>query len=239
MQYLLAVVVGIALLQISNLITTIYLHRALAHRSLELRSGTTIAMRFGTWLLTGIRPREWVAVHRQHHHQTDVPGDPHSPHLEGYWQIMLGNLFYYRQAKRDPDCLRRYAKDLPTDRLDRWLLRRGLIGIYLTLGLLMLALGVLPGLVAWATMVIGYVVGSAAVNGAGHWFGRQPNPNSAHNLQSLAFITQGEGLHNNHHHRPSRPRFSMRRGEFDPAWPVIALMAKLRLLSYRPLREAG
>src|SRR3712207_8656461 len=42
----------------------------------------TIFMRFGTWMLTSISPREWVAVHRKHHNFSDVEGDPHSPRSE-------------------------------------------------------------------------------------------------------------------------------------------------------------
>jgi stearoyl-CoA desaturase (Delta-9 desaturase) len=36
------------------------------------------------WLL-GVRRRvlSWAASHRRHHAFTDVPGDPHSPHLSG------------------------------------------------------------------------------------------------------------------------------------------------------------
>ena len=43
-------------------------------------------------MLTSISPREWVAVHSKHHNFSDVEGDPHSPHIEGYWQIMLANV---------------------------------------------------------------------------------------------------------------------------------------------------
>ena len=49
-------------------------------------------MRFGTWMLTSTSPREWVTVHRKHRNFTDVEGDPHRPHVEGYWQIMLANV---------------------------------------------------------------------------------------------------------------------------------------------------
>jgi hypothetical protein len=45
----------------------------------------------------------------------------------------------------------------------------------------------------------------------------------------LALITFGEGLHNNHHARPASAKLSAFRGEFDPAWPVIRLLQKIRL----------
>ncbi|TML37588.1 MAG: hypothetical protein E6G27_17190 [Actinobacteria bacterium] len=78
---LLAVLVGLGLSQFATLVTTVYLHRTLSHRAMALTPGPTFAFRVLTWITTGIRPRQWVAVHRRHHAFTDVEGDPHSPVL--------------------------------------------------------------------------------------------------------------------------------------------------------------
>ena len=59
---------------------------------------------------------------------------------------------------------------------------------------------------------------SGAINAVGHTVGKQPYENSATNLQSLALITAGEGLHNNHHAAPTSARFALNRPEFDPVW---------------------
>jgi fatty-acid desaturase len=91
-QYVVAVVVGLVLAEVATLITTIYLHRVLSHKSIRLHPALTMFMRLVTWMLTSISPREWVAVHRKHHNFSDVEGDPHSPHIEGYWKIMLANV---------------------------------------------------------------------------------------------------------------------------------------------------
>jgi stearoyl-CoA desaturase (Delta-9 desaturase) len=214
---------------VATLITTIYLHRVLSHRSIRLHPAMTMFMRFGTWLLTSISPREWVAVHRKHHNFSDVEGDPHSPHIEGYWQIMLANVYYYRREANDGDTLRKYASDLPFDRLDKVLLRRGTSGFFLTGVILVLIMGLGPGLVALATLAVVYLVLNAAINGAGHTFGYKSFANDATNLRLLALITFGEGLHNNHHARPASAKLSAFSGEFDPAWPVIRLLEKLHL----------
>jgi len=228
-QYLVAILVGLVLAEVATLITTIYLHRVLSHRSIRLHPAMTMFMRFGTWLLTSISPREWVAVHRKHHNFSDVEGDPHSPHIEGYWQIMLANVYYYRREANDGDTLRKYASDLPFDRLDKVLLRRGTSGFFLTGVILVLIMGLGPGLVALATLAAVYLVLNAAINGAGHTFGYKSFANDATNLRPLALITFGEGLHNNHHARPASAKLSAFRGEFDPAWPVIRLLEKLHL----------
>ena len=229
MEYLVAVLVGLALAEVATLVTTIYLHRVLSHKAIRLHPALTMFMRFGTWMLTSISPREWVAVHRKHHNFSDVEGDPHSPHIEGYWKIMLANVYYYRREANDDDTLEKYASDLPFDRLDKRLLRNGTLGFSLTGVILVLLMGLGPGLVALTTLAVVYLTLSAAINDAGHTFGYKSFENDATNLKLLALITFGEGLHNNHHARPASPRLSAFRGEFDPAWPVIWLLEKLRL----------
>ena len=229
MQYVIAVLFGLALAEVATLITTIYLHRVLSHRSIRLHPALTMFMRLGTWMLTSISPREWVAVHRKHHNFSDVEGDPHSPHIEGYWRIMIGNVYYYRREANDGDTLEKYASDLPFDRLDRMFLRRGTLGFSLTGIVLVLLMGLGPGLVTLATLAVVYLLLNAAINGAGHTFGYKSFENDATNLKLLALVTFGEGLHNNHHARPASAKLSAFRGEFDPAWPVIKILVALRL----------
>jgi stearoyl-CoA desaturase (delta-9 desaturase) len=228
-DYVVAVLVGIGLAEVAAFISTLYLHRVLSHKAIELHPAVTFFMRIATWMLTSISPREWVAVHRKHHNFTDVEGDPHSPHVEGYWKIMLANVYYYRREANNDDTLQRYAADLPYDRLDRALLKRGALGFGLTGLLLVLLMGLGPGLTAALSLAVVYLLMSAAINGAGHTFGYKSFENDATNLRLLALLTFGEGLHNNHHARPASPRLSAFRGEFDPAWPIIRLMVALRL----------
>jgi stearoyl-CoA desaturase (delta-9 desaturase) len=228
-KYLKAVLVGLGLSQLATLITTIYLHRVLSHKSIRLHPALNMFMRFATWNLTSIAPRAWVAVHRKHHNFSDVEGDPHSPHIEGYWQIMIGNVYYYRREAKKDNTLEKYASDLPYDRLDKALLNNGNLGFGLTGLALVRLMGLRRGLVAWATLAVSYLLLNAAINGAGHTFGYKSFDNDATNLKLLALITAGEGLHNNHHARPASAKLSAFEGEIDPAWPVIRLLEKLGL----------
>ena len=66
-----ALLVGLFIMQLANLTTTVYLHRSLTHKALTLRAPLAWFFRLTTWLTTGIRPRQWVAVHRKHHAHTD------------------------------------------------------------------------------------------------------------------------------------------------------------------------
>jgi stearoyl-CoA desaturase (delta-9 desaturase) len=230
---LLAVVVGSAVSWLANVCTTVYLHRALSHRALTLHPVVLQVCRALVWITTGIRPRQWVAVHRKHHAFTDVEGDPHSPVLHGWVTVQMRNVAMYRREAQNPETLERYAKDLPATRLDRILYDRALVGLAIGTGLLVLVLGWQVGLLAAFVHVNVYLGGSAAVNAIGHHFGRRPYPNSAGNLQWLALITAGEGLHNNHHAAPTSAKLSHRWYEIDMGWWVIKALAWFRLARVR------
>ena len=46
---------------------TIFLHRAQAHRALDLHGIPSHFFRLWLWLTTGMVTKEWVAIHRKHH----------------------------------------------------------------------------------------------------------------------------------------------------------------------------
>ena len=72
-----------------------------------------------------------------------------------------------------------------------------------------------------------------SVNSICHMVGYRNFDNKATNLQSIAFLTAGEGLHNNHHQYPTSARFALRRHEIDPAWPFIRLLEACKLAKVR------
>ncbi len=231
LQIVLIVLVAVALSQLAVLITSIYLHRGLAHRSLDLHPAAELACRAFLWLTTGQRRQEWVAVHRKHHTFTDREGDPHSPQILGFWRVQLFNVYYYAREAKKSDTLRRFAPDLAEDRLDRLVFSHGWTGLALGTGALCLTLGVWAGAAAAALHAVLYVfVLAPLINGLGHWHGRQPFRNSAYNIRLLSYVTAGESLHNNHHAHPRAPKFSMSVREYDPSWTVIRILAALRVV---------
>src|SRR5437660_8584295 len=165
---LLAVLVGLGLSQFATLVTSVYLHRTLSHRAMALTPGVTLAFRVLTWITTGIRPRQWVAVHRRHHAFTDVEGDPHSPLLEGFLAVQLGNPVLYRRAAHDPLTLARYARDLPGDRLDRLLFDHGFMRLGLGPRALSLLLGWQDVLLAAGVHAASYLLLRAGINAIVH-----------------------------------------------------------------------
>jgi len=224
--------IAVALSQVAVIATSIYLHRALAHRALRLHPAADVCFRVVLWLTTGQSRQQWVAVHRKHHAFTDREGDPHSPRLVGFWRVQLFNVYYYAREARKPSTIATFAPDLPEDRLDRVLFSRGFLGVGLGWALLGLLIGFWPGLLAGLVHALLYVfVLAPMINALGHWRGRRNFDNTAYNWRLFAWISGGESLHNNHHAHPRSPKFSVRRLEFDPSWVVIRALAAMRLLT--------
>lgn len=228
-----ALIAAAVVTTLANTCTTVYLHRGLSHRALSVHPAVAWVFRLVLWLTTGIKPKEWVAVHRKHHAFTDSEGDPHSPVMTSWQHVQMKNVAMYRNALSDPEIITKYAKDLPDDKWDRWFFGHNKTGLLLGIGILVVVFGPVTGLLAAFIHANAYLAGNAAVNAMGHHFGRRPYDNGATNLQWLAFCTMGEGLHNNHHAAPSSPRLSHKRSQIDPGWWVIKMLTSFKLATLR------
>ena len=236
---LLGLALGLLSAQLSTLATTVYLHRGLTHRGLTVHPAAALVLRFYLWITTGMRAREWVAVHRRHHASSDTADDPHSPIVLGFWKVQLANAALYRRTARDGETVEKYAKDLPPDRLDRALFDRAWLGLAIGITIAILVLGWPTGLLASAVHMGTYLMLSGAINAIGHTHGSRPHDNKATNGRLLALITVGEGLHNNHHAMPTSARFSQRLGEIDLGWWVVKVMNLLGLVQLRKMAVAS
>ena len=232
-DFAIGIFLGLVVTQVAVFATTVYLHRALAHRSLRLHPVATAVCRVTIWLTTGLRPREWVAVHRRHHAHTDEAGDPHSPAVLGFWRVMLANPALYRRVARDAPTVRRHARDMPADRWDRVLFDRSFLGLAIGIAALVALFGWQIAVVAATVHTVTYLGLGGAVNALGHTWGRRPHANSGTNGGLLALFTAGEGLHNNHHEAPTSARFARFRGELDPGWWLVRLLTVTRLATTR------
>ncbi len=202
-----ALLIAFAITQLANVVTTLYLHRALSHRAMTLSPPLELAVRTVLWLTIGIDRREWVAVHRKHHVFSDEPQDPHSPIQKGVWHVTLGNVLYYRREADKPETLSAYARDLEPDRWERMVFSHGMVGVGLGVALLVVLFGPLTAAIIAVVHTVLYIFLSGCVNGLGHWLGRRPHDNKATNQRWLALLTCGEGMHNDHHEYPRSPYF--------------------------------
>lgn len=228
MSFLWMFIITVVIMQASVFVTTIYLHRALCHRGLELHPLVANLMHLELGLFTGIVPREWVAVHRKHHHFSDKEGDPHSPYLFGLWNVFFNNFWMYRKETKNQATIRKYTPDYKEDLVGRipgfyrW-------NIYAGIAIFMLMFGPAWGIAMFLVNAVGYIFLNASINSICHMIGYRNFDNLATNHQVIALMTGGEGLHNNHHEHPSSAKFALRSGEIDPAWPIIWTLERLGL----------
>jgi stearoyl-CoA desaturase (delta-9 desaturase) len=223
-------VVSAIVTQVAVFGTTIYLHRCATHKALILHPAVEWLFKLSLWLTTGQQTKEWVAVHRKHHAFTDEEGDPHSPVMMGFWSVQLGNVFLYIKEAKNPEVVERYARDIREGWWDTHVFNRGLLGLGVGVLLLCAVLGIGWGLLAAGVHAAVYVFAlTSSINGLCHRVGYKNFNNTATNIGIIAWITGGEGYHNNHHEYPRSPKFSFRRTEFDPAWPIIKLLIALKL----------
>lgn len=229
--------------QLSTFSTTIYLHRSVTHQALLLHPVIANLMHLQLMVCTGIVPREWAAVHRKHHRFSDQKGDPHSPYIEGLWKVLFLNVIMYRNEIRNRETIETFTPNWKGDFIDRIIPHQGWVGPLAGVAILAGSFGWLLGVSFWLGAVLGlatallngamYILLNSMINSVCHKVGYRNFENKATNLQWVALITAGEGLHNNHHQYPMSATMKARRLEIDPAWPVIRLLERLGLAEYR------
>jgi stearoyl-CoA desaturase (Delta-9 desaturase) len=227
------VLAALALTHVTIASVTIFLHRAQAHRALDLHPAASHFFRFWLWLTTGMVTREWVGVHRKHHAKCDGPEDPHSPRIFGIARVLFGGVFLYVKAARDPRTLERYGQGTPDD----WLERK-LYATHQSLGLILMGLadvlvfGLGPGLLIVLVQIVWIPFWAAGViNGVGHYWGYRlwSTPDWSTNIVPWGFLIGGEELHNNHHAFATSAKLSSKWCEFDLGWGYIRTLEMLGL----------
>ncbi len=243
------VVFAIAVTQLAMLVTTVYLHRHLAHGSVALRPEVRAVSRVVLWVTTALKPRQWARVHRQHHAAEDTPDDPHSPQnfgggRRGGRYVLWHNGPLYTHATRNHRLAQKY-RDLAADRWDRWVFDHGQMGLLLGItvlcavmalvghvvigGWIGVGLGVAAGLAAAVLHAGSYLLAGGAINGLGHANDVQrPRGGYTRNMPVIAWLTVGEGWHRNHHAAENSPRIGHRH-QLDFGWLAIRGLCALRL----------
>jgi stearoyl-CoA desaturase (delta-9 desaturase) len=256
---LIAILFGIAISQMAMLATTIFLHRHLAHGSIELRPAARATSRIVIWITTALKPRQWAQVHRYHHAVEDTPDDPHTPRnfgggRRGAWSVFWRNAPLYTQCTHDARLAKKY-RDLVADRWDRRFFDHGQAGLALGVsvacltmaavgyaivgGPLGIAVGVAAGLLASALHAGYYLLAGGAINGFGHaGTVHRRIGGYTQNMPVVAMLTVGEGWHRNHHTAENSPRFGRRR-QVDLGWVAIRGLCQVRLASVTTRGEAG
>jgi stearoyl-CoA desaturase (delta-9 desaturase) len=106
------------------------------------------------------------------------------------------------------------------------------------LALDLLAFGLVPGALIWATQIAWIPFWAAGViNGVGHFFGYRSYgvADASTNIIPWGILIGGEELHNNHHAFASSAKLSSKWYEFDIGWMYIRLMEIFGLATVKKL----
>jgi stearoyl-CoA desaturase (delta-9 desaturase) len=215
---------------------TIFLHRAQAHRALDLHALPAHFFRFWLWLTTGMVTKEFVAVHRKHHAKCETEEDPHSPQTRGIKALLLTGVELYRAESKVKETIAKYGLGTPDDWIERKLYTRYSwqgVGVMLVLNLMLFGA---IGITVWAVQMLWIpVMATGIINGLGHWWGYRnfEAPDASTNVSPWGIVIGGEELHNNHHTYPTSAKFSVKPYEFDIGWVYIRGMEMVGLAKVR------
>lgn len=198
-------------------------HRYLAHRSFKtgrvfqfllIFMGQMSLQRGGIW---------WAAKHREHHRDSDLPTDAHSPRHYGFWGSHVGWIFTPQRAAADYDMLRDFTKYPELMWLDR---HHYFPGAFAAIVCWLIA--------GWPGLFFGFFCSTVAVyhvtfmvNSLAHVIGRQRylTGDDSRNNWWIALLTFGEGWHNNHHHYPGSARQGFFWYEVDISYMVLKFLS--------------
>ncbi len=215
---------------------TIFLHRAQAHRALDLHAIPEHFFRFWLWLTTGMVTKEWVAIHRKHHAKCETVDDPHSPQTRGIKTVLLTGSELYRTEAKNQETLAKFGHGTPDDWLERNLYSRfSWQGVGLMLIIDLFLFGAI-GAAVWAVQMLWIPITAAGiVNGIGHYWGYRnfEAPDASRNVSPWGIVIGGEELHNNHHTYPTSAKLSVKPYEFDIGWAYIRGLEILGLAKVR------
>ncbi|MDJ1185637.1 acyl-CoA desaturase [Roseofilum casamattae] len=238
-----AILVGMYILTIWGV--SVGYHRLFSHKAFKTGPVMRALIGIAASISTQGPIISWVSHHRQHHIYSDQPGDVHSPHLhgedlwgriQGFWHSHFGWMIGASWTEPLP-----YTNDLKNDPVIQAVDRFHLLWILLSLALPAAIGGAVFG--SWDGALRGLIWGGAirimlsfqgtiSVNSICHLFGNRPfaTTDLSRNNGLIAFLTLGEGWHNNHHAFPYSAQFGIHWWQYDFAWWTIVLMERLGLV---------
>lgn len=189
---------------------TVGFHRMLTHRSFETHPVIKALFLILGTMAFETSPIMWASTHIEHHANSDQEGDPHSPFVS-LWHAHIGWFFTHTPN------IDKYGKWLKKDAVVVWVDRTYLLWLVLSLAI-PFAIGGWSGLL-WGGLVRIFIVhhGTWSVNSICHAFGTRPfaTPDASRNNWIVAFVSMGEGWHNNHHAFPHSAFHGLRWWQLD------------------------
>ena len=193
-------------------------HRYFSHRSYKLGRGMQLVMAFGGGMAAQKGALWWASHHRNHHRYSDTDQDLHSPQ-KGFWWSHVGWILCDKNNDWNEDDIRDFAKFPEL----RFLTKNDWIPIWFGAMMCFLIGG-------WSGLVFGFFASTVLlwhctffVNSLAHVMGRRryATTDTSRNSAIIAFLTMGEGWHNNHHYYQASCRQGFYWWEWDPSYYVL------------------
>jgi stearoyl-CoA desaturase (Delta-9 desaturase) len=219
---------------------TFFQHRYAAHQTFTMSKSWEKFFFVVAYVTQGssyLSPRAYGIMHRLHHAYTDTEHDPHSPSYDKNFFSMMWrtrneyNSIFNGKTKVEA----RFLKNLPEWKwfdawANFWVSRILWIAVYVGF-----YLQFAPS--AWWFILLPIHMAMGPIHGVIiNWFAHKYGhtsfemENTSKNLFKMDWLMFGEGYHNNHHKFPSRSNFAARKGEFDLCYPLIRMLAALRVI---------
>jgi stearoyl-CoA desaturase (delta-9 desaturase) len=186
-------------------------------------------------------PLWWAAHHRYHHKHSDTESDIHSPKLFGFFWSHTGWFMSESNFRTKTKLVKDWNKFPELIFLDRFDI---LAPVFYATSLFLVG-GYLERyqpqlqtsggqLLTWGFFIstVALYHGTFTINSLAHVWGTRRFKTSDHSRNNpfLAFITLGEGWHNNHHRYPIAARQGFAWWEFDITFYILKIFEKLGLV---------
>jgi len=222
---------------------TFFLHRYSSHKMFTMSPFWEKFFYSFTIISQGssfLNPRAYAIMHRMHHSYSDTEKDPHSPHFfKDVWQMTMHTKdIYLDYAKNKVQPERAFSGKYPEwpiiDKIgDSWIFR-------IAFGMLYVLFYVHFATHWWMFLLlpIHFFMGpihGALVNWCGHKYGYSNYDNDDHSRNTIPFeiFLMGELMQNNHHKHPNSINFAKKWFEFDPTYPIILVLNKVKIIRLR------
>ena len=193
-----------------------------------------------TYIMQGssyLSPRTYAIMHRLHHAHTDTELDPHSPsYSRNAMHMMWLTWRQYSDIHTGKTVVEaKYLKNLPDwPRFEKF--AHGMFSRLLWVAVYT-AYFVVFATSPWLYLLLPIVIVMGPFHGLViNWFAHKNGyanhemDNTSKNLLPVDFLMLGESYHNNHHKYPSSINFGNKWHEVDPIYPIIRLLAKMKVI---------
>ena len=220
---------------------TFFHHRYSAHKMFTMSKFWEKVFFVMSYIFQGssyLSPYTYGLMHRLRHAYADTYKDPHSPKNDGnlfkmMWKTkkVYAHIFYGKLKLAE-----KFKNNLPEWRsfdlfANSWPARLLMAFSYISFYIYFVP----EGQWFWYLLLpLHFIIGpfhGAIINWFAHTIGYTnfKVKDTSKNLMPWDLIMLGEGLHNNHHSKP-RANFGIKWYEFDPVYPIIIVLNKLRVI---------